>query len=475
MDFTTELFDYQKEAVEKLRHTKVGALYMEPGTGKTRTTLELIKRRLDAGKVDAVLWLCPCSVKDNLHLDILYHCGEMPNNIVIKGIESLSSSDALYMDLMTLVNTYDVFLVIDESNLIKNHKAIRTERISELSTRCQYKMILNGTPVSRNEADLFAQWWVLDPGILGYNSYYSFAANHIEFVTIKGSDGREYRTNRVRRVHDVDYLTAKIAPYTYQIRISDTGIDLPAIYHKTRSFLLTGEQTNHYDMVREEYLANVDDFDSTTVYNLFNALQQIASGRRVLTGPKEKMRTEPFFKDWHDNPRMQCLKKCIDGDDEQCIIFCKYQAEIDDIKLMLQEQGRTYEEFTGSLNLKERIAGLKRFRDGDSQYLIANKKCGAYGLNLQFCHNIIFYNNDFEYATREQAEDRIHRIGQTEDCYVTDLMAESTIDSFILDNLGGKEGMIYSFKQWIKSHQKKNEEDLIKEMEKTENAEDIQQ
>lgn len=55
MEFITGLFPYQEEAVEKLSHVKVGALYMEMGTGKTRTALELIKRRLDAGKVEQAL------------------------------------------------------------------------------------------------------------------------------------------------------------------------------------------------------------------------------------------------------------------------------------------------------------------------------------------------------------------------------------------------------------------------------------
>ena len=66
MKLLTDLYDYQREAVEKLSHVKVGALYMEMGTGKTRTALELIRRRLAAGKVSQVLWLCPYSVSRGL-------------------------------------------------------------------------------------------------------------------------------------------------------------------------------------------------------------------------------------------------------------------------------------------------------------------------------------------------------------------------------------------------------------------------
>ena len=66
MILKTRLYEYQSKAVNKLRKLKVGALYMEQGTGKTRTALEIIKNKIDKGKAEVILWLCPCSVKNNL-------------------------------------------------------------------------------------------------------------------------------------------------------------------------------------------------------------------------------------------------------------------------------------------------------------------------------------------------------------------------------------------------------------------------
>ena len=81
--------------------------------------------------------------------------------------------------------------------------------------------------------------------------------------------------------------------------------------------------------------------------------------------------------------------------------------------------------------------------------MIANKACGAYGLNLQFCRNIIFYSNDFDLATRMQAEDRVHRIGQTEEVRIYDIHAVNTIDSFIMSCLWRKENLVEEFKKNI--------------------------
>ena len=162
MELLTSLFPWQEEAVKKLLPLRIGALYMEMGLGKTRTVLEIIKPRLDRDKIDAVLWLCPCSVRENLKQDILKHADGALPKIIIYGIESLSSSLRIYDLLMRLVTNKRIMLVVDESNLVKNFHAIRTRRIANLAERCPYRMILNGTPISRNEADLFAQWYILD-------------------------------------------------------------------------------------------------------------------------------------------------------------------------------------------------------------------------------------------------------------------------------------------------------------------------
>ena len=173
MILKTNLYEHQVRAVEKLLKVKVGALFLEMGLGKTRTTLELVKKRLEKGKISQVVWLCPCSVKENLRRDIIKHTGnECSDIITICGIETLSSSIKANILLRKIANDKECFLVVDESNMIKNHKAKRTERIITLGAMCRYRLILNGTPITRTEADLFAQWYFLDWRILGYQSYY---------------------------------------------------------------------------------------------------------------------------------------------------------------------------------------------------------------------------------------------------------------------------------------------------------------
>ena len=176
------------------------------------------------------------------------------------------------------------------------------------------------------------------------------------------------------------------------------------------------------------------------------------------------MATAELFSDPYANPRLKALLElvCSIGD-EKAIIYTKYRSEARDIVAILENEGKSVVEFTGRIPYGRRIKELERFR-GDAQFMVSNKTCGAYGLNLQFCRNIIFYNNDFDFATREQAEDRVHRLGQTEDVYIYDIIMGSSIDWFIISNLTQKTDMVEAFKREIQKNKDK----------KTITAEDLQ-
>lgn len=439
MQVVTNLYEHQKRAVEKLVKIKVGALYMEMGTGKTRTALELIDKRIKKGKVNHILWLCPCSVKENLRKDIIKHTKNYDKNLItICGIETLSSSIKTNFELLDLVQNKECYLVVDESNLVKNHKAKRTENIIRLASYCKYKMILNGTPISRNEKDLFSQWLILDWRILGYKSFWSFAANHLEYD--------EKIPGKINRCLNTDYLVRKIAPYSYQVKKSEC-LDLPSKTYDIKYYSLTDYQEECYEYVADQLLFSVNELEPHTIYRLFTALQNVISGFHVTVKENLKMTKKPMFQNPKDNPRMELLLDLVDRTDEKIIIFCKYTQEIIDIVDILNKK---YGEgsavpFYGELNQKKRQENINKF-ENKAQFFIANKTCAGYGLNLQFCSYVIYYSNDWDYATRSQSEDRVHRIGQNSNVHIVDICAAYTLDERIINCLKRKESLVDSFK-----------------------------
>jgi SNF2 family DNA or RNA helicase len=341
----------------------------------------------------------------------------------------------------------ETMLVVDESNLVKNHKAIRSQRIISIAQQCKYRVLLNGTPISKNEKDLFSQWYLLDWRILGYQSFWSFAANHLEYDPD--------RPGRIRRVLHIDYLTDKIAPYSFLVKREDC-MTLPEKRIIRHWFDMPRRQWYHYDNVKEIFLSSLlmdeEHIGPAAIYRTFTALQDVTSGRRITSGVDEAIRHEPMYKDVYDNPRIEALLAELDGCDEKTVVWCRFSHEIEDVARVLRsEYGEaSVVQFYGKMNTKARNAARESF-EGDAQFFVANKVCAGYGLNLQFCHRAIYYNNDWDWATRAQSEDRLHRLGQENEVQITDLYCQDTIDGRILDCLDRKERLVDRFRENVKS------------------------
>ena len=66
--------------------------------------------------------------------------------------------------------------------------------------------------------------------------------------------------------------------------------------------------------------------------------------------------------------------------------------------------------------------------------MVATEAAGE-GINLQFCHLMVNYDIPWNPNRLEQRMGRIHRIGQTEDVYVFNLVAGNTREGYVLKTL----------------------------------------
>lgn len=442
MKLKSDLLQHQTAAVEKLIKLKVGALFMEQGTGKTLTVLEICRIRVEQAKIKHVIWLCPCSAKGNIKREIVKQCpNEMLSYFTICGIETLSSSVRAMSYLLRISEKNKCFLIVDESLLIKNPQTYRTKNIIKIGANCPYRMILNGTPISRNESDLFSQFFLLDWRIIGYKSYWSFAANHLEFDEF----------GKLKKILDPDMLAKRIAPYTFQVK-KDDCVELPNKIYSTYHFRITRDQDEEYERVAEILMMKINEWHPNTIYRLFAGLQAVISGKRLIFNKNERhFETVEMFENPKDNPRIDRLLDVL-PENEKAIIFCRYESEISQLCRILPGSVR----FDGKTSLREREHSLKEFY-GKKQYLIANKNCAGYSLNLQFCHNIIYMSNDWDLGTRLQSEDRVHRIGQDKKVEIIDICATNTIDEQILHCLWRKENLLASIKKEV---DKNNDRDI---------------
>ena len=454
---TTDLLEHQRLAVAKLLPTKVGALFMDMGTGKSRTLIELARVR--AAKFDRLVWFCPVSLKATVRHEILKHTSCQPADIYmfpqdvpdsvpsdaswyIIGIESMSASDKAYLAALNVI-TEQSFVVVDESIYIKGWRAKRSRRITRMASLAKYRAIMTGTPFTQGAADLFAQLFFLSPKILGYSSFYSFAKNHIEYETIKVG-GQHIRTGRILRCHDELVLARKMAPYVYQVR-KEECLDLPEKLYETRYFEMSAAQASAYQQAKDfmaEQIMLADIGDNTPILALFTKLQSITCGFWTPPYDGERQTLEHGRVDL----LMTVLEEIPAG--EKVIIWAKYRHAVDEIADALDSDSVAF--FHGGISPAQREADVMRWRtDPACRYLVATQAAGGHGLTLNEAAYSVFYADSFKFSERIQAEDRNHRIGQMRRPVYITLQCEDSIDARVSGALAKKQNALELFRQQI--------------------------
>lgn len=464
MNCLTNLLPHQIPAVEKLLPVRVGALFMEMGTGKTRTAIELIVRR--QGRFDRVLWFCPVSLRETVWRELHKHTDltrddvyifndstrvqNIPTNrlVYIIGIETMSASNRAVVAANKLITEHS-FVIVDESSYIKGPRAIRTRRITVMSERAKYRLVLTGTPLSQGVVDLYAQMRFLSPKILGYHSFYSFAREHLEYS--------DRIPGKIVRALNTDYLAQKIKPYVYQVT-KEECLDLPRKLYEEYWTCMTDEQVNAYAMAKDRFAEAVSGetnlaLISHYIFRLFTELQEIACGFARWRGKNGEMRQHEL-----KNNRLALLMETIEQipDGERVIIWSKFLYNITQIVNALADTYGSEQVATihGGLNPHEREAEIKRFRDG-ARFLVASPGVGGHGLTLNEAHYVIFYSNGFKYSERLQAEDRCHRIGQKQPVTYIDIAVECGIDERIARALAKKANVVEQFRRQVEQAKNK--------------------
>lgn len=218
----TEAFEHQKRALQRYRTANAIPLFFDPGTGKTRTSLDIASAKYKDGMIDALLVIAPNGVhkqwaneeipkwmKDvettvqwRKNKKLFFVEGKL--NIVCTNIEQFSTK-ARYLDYVEWANAHKTMIILDEATRIKNPKAIRSQRLlyefnsvvkrgkTVLSStpKTVARAILTGTPVTNGPFDVWSMFEFLHPGYFGIN-WFGFQNKYGMFHAIQ-VNGRAIR------------------------------------------------------------------------------------------------------------------------------------------------------------------------------------------------------------------------------------------------------------------------------------------
>jgi SNF2 family DNA or RNA helicase len=128
------------------------------------------------------------------------------------------------------------------------------------------------------------------------------------------------------------------------------------------------------------------------------------------------------------------------------LVFSNYNAVLHQAKHAFQQNGISSIIFTGELDQQERQRALNAFKKNDQlSAILMNAKVGAEGLTLTEANNVIFLNEWWNPSSNRQAEDRVNRIGQSQNIIVHVIRALKTIDIEIAKVIDGKQNLEQTF------------------------------
>ncbi|MGI5846291.1 MAG: helicase-related protein [Alphaproteobacteria bacterium] len=392
------MFEKQLEAFEKFKKLKVGALFMQMGTGKTRVAIELI----DYNKCDLLVYIAPCSALSNIEKEFIKW--GLKTHYILVGYETISLSDKKYLELLSKISNKKCFIVADESIFIKNDETKRFNRLCYLRNKCEYALILNGTPITKTEWDLYNQMYFLSPLILNM-SRVEFQNKFFKKITYKKANQRKPNTFYKFSEVNAKVLYKLIEPYIFNAEL-DFSKNEYVIYN----FVPYTDDNEYYEEKESKLKRFMETRSSEVIINMLTSLSVIASN--------------------YGYKNNQVIEYCKG---KQMIVYCNYLSEISYISSRLD-----CFVITSDTPIKQREKIIEEFTNS-SKPLIMTLGVGSYSLNLQFCNEIVYSSISFDYGKLEQSKYRIKRIGQEKEIKYTYFLTDLGINKLMLENLSRKQ------------------------------------
>lgn len=122
------------------------------------------------------------------------------------------------------------------------------------------------------------------------------------------------------------------------------------------------------------------------------------------------------------------------------IIFSQFSRQLD----ILQDWANILHSWPcfridGSVNSDDRQSQIEAFNsDPECRIFLLSTRAGGLGINLTAADTVILFDSDWNPQQDLQAQDRVHRIGQTKPVIIYRLASKGTVEESLLDKAYGK-------------------------------------
>lgn len=429
-----DLRDYQKEGfqwINVLQQTdKGGILADDMGLGKTIQTLTQLLKFFETYQKLTAMIVCPASLINNWQEEILkftpqlhffvYH--DQSRKLTSQEIENyqiiITSYNVLQKDIKILKNINFDYVVLDESQYIKNPHSKTTRAVFAINSK--HKLCLSGTPLQNHTFDIYSQIHFLNPNVLGsienFKNRFSILIDQCE-------------ENETR-----DELRQLLDPFILRRTKKQVAKELPEKSETIIYCTMEEPQREIYEYYRERYknqlLSQIQrDGIQKSKFHIFQGFTFL---RQICNSPELVKEGIPYNKTPIKLKMLQ--EKLIDkSSDNKALIFSQFIGMLGLIEQHIKKDKWNYAYFDGKTPLGKRTSEIERFQtDEDCKLFLISIKAGNVGLNLTAADYVYLIDPWWNPAIEQQAIDRTHRIGQSKNIFSCKFICLDTIEEKIL-------------------------------------------
>jgi len=388
------LYPFQKVAVAFAEMSNGNCLIGdEMGIGKTISTIGFMAINPQARPAVIV---SPANVKFNWKKELTKWLPAESIQVVTKGKEPIGTDDIIIINYDLMNKQYDnlmvlgpELIVLDEVHYLKNSKAKRTEATLGLAQNTPNVIALSGTAISSRPSEFFNTLNLMRPA--HFSSFYDFAHRYCDAWhngfgwDFSGASNTQELNERIRDLC-IRRLKSEVLP------------DLPP---KTRTFFpisLDNKTRQPYDIAQEEWDRKIENhylsgepLPQGMMLNMLSDLRHICGRIKV-----------DYAADWINDYRQQTGNPIV--------VFTHHRDVMSGLAGLLTEH--KVELINGSTSSKKRQAIVDDFQSGSIDILICNTIAAKEGITLTAADTVLFLEREWVPSDEEQAEDRVHRIGQ---------------------------------------------------------------
>lgn len=437
-NYKTKPYNHQIEGVNYgLAHNN-WLLGDEQGLGKTKQVIDIAVAEKLKNNYQHCLIVCGVNtLKWNWYEEVRIHSNEKARLIGMKPNGKIGSSADKLNDLINIDKIKEYFLIINVESLrnqqivdnlqkLCKNKTIGIVAVDEihrcknptsqqgkglLKLNAEHKIAMTGTPLMNTPLDLFVilKW-------LGFEKH-SFYAFKKHFCNMGGFGGYE-----IIGYKNLNELQETLNDIMLR-RLKQDVVDLPDKIYVNEFVELTPKQEQIYKEVKNEVACNIDKIKASN-----NPLAELIRMRQA-TGYTGILSST--IKESGKIDRLEELVEDAVSNGDKVIIFSNWTAMTTPIyeKLSKKYKGVV---ITGETKDNERQQNVNKFQTNETcKFCLGTIGAMGTGLTLTAANTVIFIDEPWTMAAKQQAIDRAHRIGTKENVTIYTLMAKNTIDERI--------------------------------------------